>query len=568
MEKPIAQFNGKLLKACRMRGIEVDSYLLEQERLLTDMLMEDGVIEAGSANAILEEVTGIQSLDPTFVSFTDQFLSHIRQLIPKKAAAAEKVFTVKHEENFIHLVMSVPEDESCIRRLEALTGSRIKPYGCHTQAIIEAIETYYGPGEGEAVEESDVGVLTDNALNVLYALKMANAPVMKRVNAAPVIKLLQFMLNDLVARGCSDLHFEPQEKVFRVRYRKDGVMQNAFSLPPVIGAGIIPRLKMISHMDLSNMETPQDGSINYHLIKNRDIDVRASALPSLHGEKIVLRILEKDKNKLTLQDLGMDKGEFEKMNKIVHRPGGLLLVTGPTGSGKTTTLYAVLNDLNTDQVNIVTAEDPVEYKMDGLTQINCSSEGGLTFHEALKSFLRQDPDIIMVGEIRDVETADIALKAAMTGHMVLSTLHTNDAPSAVQRLVNMGIPPYLVASAQISVVAQRLMRKLCVHCKAPYVPEKETLLVLGLAEESETQYFKSAGCDQCDGTGYSGRVGIYELLMVKDKLVNLILSEAPASALKAAAIESGMISLRDAALMKAEAGITSLEEVLRVTMEE
>ncbi len=568
MDKSITQFNEKLLKACRIRGVDADSSLTTQGRPLTDILLESGVIESGPANAILEEVTGIQSLDPTFVSFTDQFLSHMRQMIPKKVAVGEKVFAVKHEGNHVHLVMSFPEDESCLRKMEALTGSRIKPYCCHTGAVSEAIGMYYGDGDGEPDEAPDIDVLTDNALNTLHALKMANAPVMELVNAAPVVLLLQFMLNDLVAKGASDLHFEPQEKTFRIRCRRDGVMQSVWSFPSVIGAGIIPRLKMISQMDLSKTKQPQDGSINYHLIQNRDIDVRTSALPSLYGEKLVLRILEKDKKKLTLQDLGMDSAEFEKMNHIVHRPGGLLLVTGPTGSGKTTTLYAVLNDLNSEQVNIVTAEDPVEYKMDGLTQINCSSEDGVTFREALKSFLRQDPDIIMVGEIRDVETADIALKAAMTGHMVLSTLHTNDAPSAVQRLINMGIPPYLAASARISVVAQRLMRKLCVHCKASYVPEKEALMILGVEDSTEVQYFQSTGCDQCAGTGYSGRIGIYELLTVKEELVNLILSEAPASALKAAAVKNGMITLRDAALAKAQAGITSLEEVLRVTMEE
>jgi type IV pilus assembly protein PilB len=343
-------------------------------------------------------------------------------------------------------------------------------------------------------------------------------------------------------------------------------MQTAWTWPPIFRDVIIDRLKLLSRMDLNQRALPQDGAISFGLIKDRIVDIRVSALPSLYGEKIVMRILERDKKQVTLKDMGMDPRDATLLEKTIHHPTGLVLVTGPTGSGKSTTLYAVLTELNTDAVNIVTAEDPVEYKLDGLTQVSCSADTGLTFKDALRSFLRQDPDIIMVGEIRDVETADIALKAAMTGHLVLSTLHTNDAAGAISRLVNMGIPPYLVASAQVMVIAQRLMRRLCNHCKTPYTPEAETLRAMEIAVNGKTLY-KAVGCPECAGTGYHGRIGIYELLQVSDRIVDLILKDQPSRAIKEAAMADGMVTLREAAVARMAAGITTIEEVLRVTMD-
>lgn len=286
----------------------------------------------------------------------------------------------------------------------------------------------------------------------------------------------------------------------------------------------------------------------------------------LFRRKILLRILDKGKERLNIEELGMDAREFTQSEQIIRRPNGLILLTGPTGSGKTTTLYALLNELNTEHVNISTAEDPVEYRLDGITQVNCSGESGLTFEDVLRSFLRQDPDIIMVGEIRDMSTADIAVKSAMTGHIVLSTLHTNDAASAVNRLINMGIPAYLVASAQITVIAQRLMRRICTHCKTETVPDAGALAVLGVANK-EIAVFKGQGCNRCSGTGYKGRVGIYEMLCVDDNMIKIILNKEPSGVLKAAAVKAGMTTLRNAALQKLADGVTTVEEVLRVTMD-
>jgi len=567
MNDAVTVLNEKLEKAFRVRHIDCDVPPGMDGTLLSDFLIEQGRMDPGLLNSILEEVTGFPSLDPTIVSLTSEFIEHAKQLIPGAMALQEKVFAVKHEGNYVYVVMSLPHDKACIRRLESVTGSRIKPYCCYTKAILETIRTHYSASELEQDSVTDdVNALMESAVTSINRLKMANADTVAIVNDVSVIRLLQFILHRLVAMRASDIHFEPQGDSFNVRFRKDGVMQTAWSFSTVVGEGILPRLKLVSGMDLVESGLPHDGSISYNLIKDRDIDIRASSLPSIYGEKIVLRILDKEKEKFTLSDIGMEAKELEQLERIIRRPNGLILVTGPTGSGKTTTLYAILNELNTENVNIVTAEDPVEYKLKGLTQVSCTSEKGLTFKDALRSFLRQDPDIVMVGEMRDVETADIAVKAAMTGHIVLSTLHTNDAPSAINRLINMGIPPYLVASAQLTVVAQRLMRKVCSHCKKPHAPAKEALIILGL-KEGEIATYKGQGCEHCSGTGYSGRVGIFELLAVSDNMIKMILAKEPSNVLKRAAIEDGMTNLREAALNRLRQGVTSVEEVLRVTMD-
>lgn len=561
----VQNLNEKLKKSLLARNVECKAFPTENGKLISDFYLEKGKVDSNTVNQILEEATGLQSLDPTIVSFTPEFINHAKRLIPLTVAIKETVFPIKHEGNFIHLVMSLPQDAGCMKRMEYVTGSRIKPYCCNSKAILEAVKTYYGTEESndERVSE-DMKILKETALSSINKLKSSMADRMSIINDVSVIRLLQFMLNHLVYSGASDLHFECEEDGFRVRYRKDGVMQVAWTFPSVVKEAVVARLKLISGMDMENTGSPQDGSINYNLIKDKDIDVRVSSLPSLYGEKIVLRILDRSKSKLTVSDLGLDESESEQFSSIISRPYGMILVTGPTGSGKTTTLYAVLSSLNNDSVNIVTAEDPIEYKLKGLTQVNCSAK--LPFKDVLRSFLRQDPDIIMVGEIRDGETADIAVKAAMTGHLVLSTLHTNDAPGAINRLANMGVPPFLVASAQISVIAQRLIRKICESCKAEYEPQKGSLKALGLNKD-DMRFYKGAGCEKCSGTGYSGRLGVYELFSLDDNMGKIILENKPASVLRQAAIDSGMITLREAAIRKLKNEITTVEEVVRVTMD-
>ncbi|WP_052507080.1 GspE/PulE family protein [Desulfonatronovibrio magnus] len=563
----MVEFNKKLFTAFQLRGIRIGAVPDLNSRLISDYLLDQGKVDASVVNSVLEEITGIQSLDPTFVSFDAKFIEHITTLLPWKTAKEETAFAVRHENEFLHVAMSLPQDSASISRLEAVTGCRIKPYSCNTPAITNCIQKYYeNKTDVKEPLEEEFGLLSDKALKSLNLLLTGSSGPLAMINDAYLIRVLQFMLNTLVINGSSDLHMEPREMDFRVRFRKDGVMQTAWILPSIFKQAILPRLKMLARMDLEQSNLPQDGSISFGIIKNRVVDIRTSSLPSLYGEKIVMRVLERDKKQLSLTDLGMESRDAKLLNAAMRKPTGLILVTGPTGSGKSTTLYAVLSALNTDHVNIVTAEDPVEYKLDGLTQVSCTSDTGLTFNEALRSFLRQDPDIIMVGEIRDVPTADIALKAAMTGHLVLSTLHTNDAPGAVSRLINMGIPSYLVASAQMTIIAQRLMRKLCEKCKEEYFPEQEILKPMGL-DKNNLQYFKPVGCSQCAGTGYNGRIGIYELMQINDQLIELILNNQPSKIIKEAAVEDGMVTLRKAALNKLKSGRTTIEEVIRVTMD-
>lgn len=568
MEKSaVVGFNKKLFKSFQARGIKIGAVSDLETKLVSDHAIEKGLVDPPTANAVLEEVTGTQGLDPSFVSFEGKFIDHVTVLLPGVVAREETVFAVKHEKAYVHVVMAMPQDERCIHRLSAVTGSKIRPYCCNSPAIRAAIDKYYD-GRMDVPEPWDEKPerLIEKAVQSLNRLATNRSGKADRLNDAQLVRLFQYIMNILVQNGASDLHMEPGEKGFRIRYRKDGVMQTAWQLPSIFRDAISPRVKMLAGLDPDNTDMPQDGSIRFGLIRDRAVDIRVSSLPSLYGEKIVMRVLERDKKQLTLSDLGMAARDDRLLEKAIGSSTGLILVTGPTGSGKSTTLYAVLNALNTEHVNIVTAEDPVEYNMEGITQVSCTSEAGLTFGDALRSFMRQDPDIIMVGEIRDLLTADMALKAAMTGHLVLSTLHTNDAPGTINRLVNMGIPPYLVASAQMTVIAQRLMRRLCENCKQAFEPETDIVKAMG-KDMAGAAFFAAVGCEQCAGTGYNGRLGIYELLQVNDRIVDLILHEKPARAIMEAAVADGMVTLRDAALARLAAGVTTIEEVFRVTME-
>lgn len=566
MSQSLEDFNAKLARAFSQRGVECGDVAVEHA-LLSDELLQAQRVSPDVVNQVLSEVTGLDAVDPTMVSFAPEFLEHAAALVPMEVAFKEKVFPIKHEGNTVHMVMARPFDQETIRQLQYVTQARIKPYVSPSRAVVEAIRTHYAQQKPEQIDPHDVPALAEAATKAVNLLRAALVPHMNIVNNVRVIQLLRAILNRLVHEGASDLHFEPREESWVVRARKDGVMNTAWTFPLLLKDALADRLKLISGLDLESKKTPQDGSIDYNIIKGRDIDVRVNSLPSIYGEKLVLRILDTGKSRLTLTDLGLEEYDSQRLEKAIRRPNGLLLVTGPTGSGKSTTLYAVLQDLNTDQVNIVTAEDPVEYKLDGLTQVNCGDE--VSFNDVIRSFLRQDPDIIMVGEIRDAETADFAVKAAMTGHLVLSTLHTNDAPGAVSRLVNMGLPPFLVASAQITVVAQRLMRRICKQCKEPFEPEPQDLLRLPELQDrnADTPLYRGAGCEHCGGTGYAGRVGIYEIMPVGEAMEKLILANAPTSELAAVAREQGMRPLREAAVSKVLQGVTTLEEVLRVTMD-
>jgi type IV pilus assembly protein PilB len=386
------------------------------------------------------------------------------------------------------------------------------------------------------------------------------------IDEAPIVKLVNSLIADAVRKGASDIHIEPYEKSMRVRFRIDGVMQEMMAPPFKFKAAIISRLKIMAELDIAERRVPQDGRIKIKVL-NRTIDLRVSSLPTIFGEKIVMRILDKGNLNIDLEKLGFEPASMREFTAAIANPYGMVLVTGPTGSGKTTTLYSALSRVNTPEVNVMTAEDPVEYNLDGINQVLVHEDVGLTFAAALKAFLRQDPNIIMVGEIRDLDTASIAVKAALTGHLVLSTLHTNDAPSAIGRLVDMGIEPFLVASSINLVLAQRLVRKVCNGCRKAVTLNEEILRELQLdpAEAAKGSFAEGEGCVDCNNTGYRGRAGVYEVMPMSSKLRELVLERASANEIKKVAIEEGMLTLRRDALEKLKRGITTPEEVLKET---
>lgn len=390
----------------------------------------------------------------------------------------------------------------------------------------------------------------------------------KGAEEAPVIRLVNQILADAVKRGASDIHMETYEKEFRVRYRVDGILQVAMTPPLHLRDAMISRVKIMAKLDIAEKRLPQDGRIVLHLVhqgKKKQLDLRVSVLPTLHGEKIVMRLLDKETLRLDMTRLGLEPESLEKFQRAIFKPYGMVLVTGPTGSGKTNTLYSSIAQLNKEDTNIMTAEDPVEFQMPGVNQVQMKEQIGLNFAAALRSFLRQDPNIIMVGEIRDFETAEIAIKAALTGHLVLSTIHTNDAPSTISRLMNMGIEPFLVATSVHLICAQRLVRLVCSSCKVQDPVSPRLLINAGFTPEEANGFvpMKGAGCNVCGGKGYKGRVGLYEVMETTDEIRELILAGASATELKRKAIEQGMLTLRRSGLIKIKAGLTTLEEVIR-----
>jgi type IV pilus assembly protein PilB len=421
--------------------------------------------------------------------------------------------------------------------------------------------------EGPSVNVDEFDKIVGSALdNVDVLEEKDDSEVVKEVEA-PIVKLVNGIFVNAIKSGASDIHVEPYENSLRVRYRVDGVMYTVMNLPTKIKAALTSRIKIMSKLDIAERRLPQDGRIKLKLGKKRDIDFRVSVLPCLFGEKTVLRLLDKGNLQVDLTKLGFEQTALDDFMECLNKPYGMLLVTGPTGSGKTTTLYSALNYLNKADTNIMTAEDPVEFNFMGINQVQVKEEIGLTFAAALRSFLRQDPDIIMVGEIRDFETAEIGVKAALTGHLVLSTLHTNDAPGTISRLLNMGIEPFLVSSAVILILAQRLARRICAQCKEEEKIPPPALLKVGFTEEeSKTiKCYKGKGCPACNGTGYKGRVALYEVMPIKDELKELILEGASTAEIKKAAIRLGMKTLRMSGMTKVAEGVTTIEEIMRVT---
>jgi type IV pilus assembly protein PilB len=491
------------------------------------------------------------------------------KLVPKEVAQKHMVIPVNRAGSTLIVAMADPSNIYAIDEIKFITQYNIEPVVASEQAIEDSILRYYDKGPdldkviGEFDEEVDFSHGDDESVNIVDLENQAGE--------APVVKLCNAIMLSAIKKKASDIHVEPYEKSFRIRYRIDGILHEEMRPPMKLKNAITSRFKIMASLDIAERRLPQDGRIKLKIGQNREMDFRVSCLPTLYGEKIVMRLLDKSSLQLDMTKLGFEATPLVDFKKAISRPYGMVLVTGPTGSGKTTTLYSALTELNKITTNISTAEDPVEYNLPGINQVQMHEEIGLNFATALRAFLRQDPNIIMVGEIRDFETAEIAVKAALTGHLVLSTLHTNDAPSTVSRLLNMGVEPFLVTASLNLVVAQRLARKICTECREP-VPERhdEALLSMGMTEEhiASGTVYHGRGCGLCNNTGYRGRIALYEVMPFSDPLKELVLQGASAAELKAEMIRQSVRSLRMAGIHKILEGVTTPEEVLRTTVDD
>ena len=496
----------------------------------------------------------------------------VLRLVPGPLAEKLEVLPIKRSGNTLTLAMADPTNVLALDDVSFMTNLQIQPVVASQVVIRKAIERLYStPGESVADMMSEL----EGAGNDVEVLGAGDEVVAKAdvfelkesADEAPVVRLMNMILVDAIRRGASDIHLEPYEKVFRVRFRIDGVLHEIMGPPKRLEAALTSRVKIMANLDIAERRLPQDGRIKlrYH---QHEIDFRVSTLPTIFGEKTVMRILDKESLQLDMTKLGFDSWSLEQFNKAIRSPYGMILITGPTGSGKTTTLYSAIHTINSPEINIMTAEDPVEYNLKGVNQLQVNEEIGRTFQGALRSFLRQDPDVILVGETRDLETAQIAIRASLTGHLVLSTLHTNDCPSTVARLLDMGVPPFLVSSSLILVLAQRLARKVCRDCREPYDADEESLVPYGHVPRGlgRVSFYRGKGCQVCSSTGMKGRVAIYEAMPVSQEIRDLILRNRDVAEIREVAQSQGMKTLRQNGLLKVLEGTTTVDEVLRVTL--
>lgn len=538
----------------KIEGIKIGAALIKLGYITEDELVES-----------MSELYGY----PVFKIDSYKIDPLVVKLLPEDVIRKYKVLPFLREGNIIRVLITDPANEIALEQLKFfLSGFKILFYIGKDSDFKNLINKFFGEEGAEIYSKETVHELVESAVQEPSITQPEEEQAILEVDA-PLIRLVNQIIVNAISKRASDIHIEPFEDNIYIRYRIDGVLHDILTLPPKLKSALITRIKIMANMDISERRLPQDGRIKMKIGK-KEVDFRVSTLPSIFGEKIVLRILEKGSLQLDLTKLGFEEESLNFFIEALSKPYGMILVTGPTGSGKTTTLYSSLMKLRKPEVNIVTVEDPVEYTLPRITQVQVQEDIGRTFAQVLRSFLRQDPDIILVGEIRDFETAEIAIKAALTGHLVLSTLHTNDAPSTITRLVNMGIEPFLIASSVILIVAQRLVRKLCESCKKEQKISKETFLKLGFPEESfdSLKIYEAQGCAECNQTGYRGRVALYEVMPIKDEIRELILTGASTNEIKKEAIKLGMLTLRHSGIRKIMAGITSIEEVLRVTVED
>jgi type IV pilus assembly protein PilB len=537
---------------------------------LGSCLVKLGLVSDDDITAVLSRQYGVPSINLKFYEVDPSVI----KLVPQETAIRYQIVPLSRVGSTLTIAMTDPTNVFAMDDIKFMTGFNVEPVVASETAIGEAIHKFYG--DIESVEELDK-VMKDLADEESLELSGEEAEAMdleqleKAAEEAPIIKLCNLILTDAVKRGASDIHIEPYEKELRVRFRIDGVLQTVMTPPMKLKDAMTSRVKIMSKLDISEKRLPQDGRIMIKYVKDhkkKELDFRVSTVPTLFGEKIVLRLLDKENLRLDMTKLGFEPESLQKFERQILKPYGMVLVTGPTGSGKTNTLYSSVARLNTPETNIMTAEDPVEFQLPGINQVQMKDQIGLNFASALRAFLRQDPNIILVGEIRDFETAEIGVKAALTGHLVLSTLHTNDAPSTISRLMNMGIEPFLVATSVNLICAQRLVRRICAGCKEPLQIQPQALIDAGFSPEDANRVLiqHGRGCGTCNNTGYKGRVGLYEVMEITDDLRELILVGASALELKKKSLETGMITLRRSGLLKVAAGLTTIEEVLRETV--
>ncbi len=562
------------------------------ERKLGEYLVKDGVITADvledaldkqkdttdSLGTILMEMGAAsewemaaalgKELNVPFITLSHYEIERdVLESIPQDIIKRYKIVPVDRTGDTLTVALPDPGNIFILDELRLLTKSQIVPVISFETDIENAIARYFsdnGSGGGGEQLEQMLSEMSDQDMEIIQENDDDDdMDLSVQVNDAPVIKLVNAVISEAIRGRASDIHIEPYEKLLRLRYRVDGVLQERPNPPKKMQNAIISRIKILSEMDIAEKRLPQDGRFRVRL-DGSDVDFRVNTIPTSHGEKVVIRILDQGNLMLDLTQLGFDPEELTIFNEQIHQPWGMVLVTGPTGSGKSTTLYSALSTINDPKKNISTIEDPVEYSLPGINQVAAREDIGLTFAEGLRAFLRQDPDIIMVGEIRDIETVEVSVKAALTGHLVFSTLHTNDAPSSISRMVNMGVEPFLISASLNMVLAQRLVRRICKHCAETYQPPDEILDRVGL--ESGTTLHRGNGCGECNGTGYRGRVALYELMGVNEDIREIIVQGSPPSVIKKAAIAGGMRSLRKAGMRKVLDGFTTIEEVLSATI--
>jgi type IV pilus assembly protein PilB len=562
-----------LVKSGRINQAQLQEALAHQKdqggRLGTNLIKLGHITERQLVDALSEQFK-VPSVDLNTMEIEDAVI----KIIPADIARKYTIFPVTKAGATVTVAMIDPTNVFAMDDVKFMTGYRVEPVVASESAIRAAIDKYYGSTHAIELKKvmEDLSEESGSDLEVLDEEEDLDlATLEEESEQAPVVKLVNLILTDAIKRGASDIHIEPYEKDYRVRYRIDGILYEMMRPPLKLKEAITSRCKIMAKLDIAEKRMPQDGRIKIKTKisgKTKDLDYRVSVLPTLFGEKIVMRLLDKDKLMLDMTKLGFEVESLRKFEAAILRPYGMVLVTGPTGSGKTNSLYSALQRINTPEVNIITAEDPVEFNLTGINQVQMKENIGLNFAASLRSFLRQDPNIILVGEIRDFETAEVAIKAAMTGHLVLSTLHTNDAPSTINRMMNMGIEPFLVATSVHLIVAQRLVRRICTFCKEPSDVPPPALVGAGFSEhESRTlKLFRGRGCDRCSNTGYKGRVGLYEVLEVEDELREMILSGASSFELRQKAIQNGMMTLRMSGLQKIRDGVTTMDEVVRETV--